>query len=96
MADRDNLKMRLMQNPEFAKEYARTKPFADVVMQIIIARNEAGLTQAQLARRIGTTQSVISRLESFESGGINLNTLYRIADALGLDVSIGLERREAG
>ena len=45
-------------------------------------RNEAGLTQRELAERVGTTQSVISRLESDEYEGHSLSMLYRIGAAL--------------
>jgi ribosome-binding protein aMBF1 (putative translation factor) len=46
------------------------------------ARNAAGLTQAALARRVGTTQSVISRLEDADYEGHSLTMLQRIAEAL--------------
>jgi ribosome-binding protein aMBF1 (putative translation factor) len=46
------------------------------------ARNAAGLTQADLAKLVGTTQSVISRLEDADYGGHSLSMLQRIADAL--------------
>lgn len=46
------------------------------------ARNAAGLTQADLAKLVGTTQSVISRLESADYEGHSLSMLQRIADAL--------------
>lgn len=53
-------------------------------------REKAGVTQSELARRIGTTKSAISRLES---GGrdIRLSTVERIAHALGRVVSIELK-----
>ena len=46
------------------------------------ARSAAGLTQAELARLVGTTQSVISRLEDADYEGHSLAMLQRIADAL--------------
>jgi len=46
------------------------------------ARSSAGLSQAQLAKLIGTTQSVISRLEDADYDGHSLTMLQRIADAL--------------
>ena len=46
------------------------------------ARKRAGLTQAQLARLVGTTQAAISRLESADYEGHSLSTLVRIARAL--------------
>ncbi|HKA55635.1 MAG TPA: helix-turn-helix domain-containing protein [Candidatus Binatia bacterium] len=47
------------------------------------ARTKAGLTQKQLATRLGTTQSVISRLESADYEGHSLGMLLRIAESLG-------------
>ncbi len=43
-------------------------------------RTEAGLSQAELARRMGTTQAAISRMEG--GGGRKLDTLQRLAEAL--------------
>ena len=56
---------------------------------IYAARTKAGLPQAQLAERIGTKQSVISRLEGADYEGHSLNGLHRIASALGLRLEIG-------
>jgi ribosome-binding protein aMBF1 (putative translation factor) len=46
------------------------------------ARTAAGLTQADLANLVGTTQSVISRLEDADYEGHSISMLQRIADAL--------------
>ena len=54
-------------------------------------RTQAGLTQGQLARKIGTTQSVISRLEDSDYGAQSLTMLRRIARALELYVRISFE-----
>src|SRR5438309_1145386 len=56
---------------------------ADIAMKVHDARREAGLTQKQLADRIGTKQSVISRIEDADYDGHSLTVLKRIADALG-------------
>ncbi|WP_373533124.1 helix-turn-helix transcriptional regulator [Vampirovibrio sp.] len=92
LSDLDKLESRLMEEPAFVNEYKASKPFAEVTMQIIRARYDAGLTQQQLAEKIGTRQSVISRIESFDYSGMNLRTLQRIAEALGLEVDIQLKR----
>ena len=55
------------------------------------ARAQAGLTQAQLARKVGTTQSAISRLEDADYGGHSLSMLRRIARALDLYLRITFE-----
>jgi ribosome-binding protein aMBF1 (putative translation factor) len=62
----------------------------EVAQVVYDARKQAGLTQTQLARRIGTTQSVISRLEDSDYGAHSLTMLRRIARALDLYVQITL------
>ncbi len=60
-----------------------------VVAQLIYrARTMAGLSQTELAARIGSKQSVISRLEDADYRGHSLNALQRIAAALGKSVEI--------
>jgi ribosome-binding protein aMBF1 (putative translation factor) len=64
---------------------------AAVAQLIYAARNKAGLSQAKLAERVGTKQSVISRLEDADYDGHSLSMLQRIAVALGKQVSIEFE-----
>lgn len=59
-----------------------TLPGTDVSRLLRRLREDAGLTQAELARRVATTQSVISRLESDDYEGHSLSMLARIASAL--------------
>jgi ribosome-binding protein aMBF1 (putative translation factor) len=61
---------------------------ATIARQIYELRIKAGLTQRQLAARVGTTHSVISRLESADYRGHSLSMLQRISRALnyGLEV----------
>ncbi len=61
---------------------------AAVAQLIYAARTRAGLSQAQLAERVGTKQSVISRLEDADYDGHSLTMLHRIAAALGQRVEI--------
>jgi len=58
--------------------------------QIYNLRTQAGLSQAQLAKLIGTTQSVISRLEDADYNGHSLNMLSRIAQALNCRIEVRL------
>lgn len=53
------------------------------------AREAAGLTQRELAERIGTQQPAIARLES-DGSSPSIRTLRAIAEALGVDLEIGL------
>lgn len=61
---------------------------ADVARRVHDLRTAAGLTQAQLARRVGTSPSVISRLEDADYEGHSLSMLRRIAAAVGKRVEI--------
>lgn len=65
----------------------------DIIRKLTQARLEKGLTQSQLAERIGTQRSNICRIES-GAQNLSLDLLLRIADALGKDVSIMLEERD--
>ena len=56
-------------------------------------RTRAGLTQTQLARRVGTTTSVISRLENADYEGHSLTMLRRVAAALDRNVQVTFSRR---
>ena len=61
---------------------------AAVAQLIYAARTKAGFSQADLAERIGTKQSVISRLEDADYEGHSLSMLHRIAAALGQCIEI--------
>lgn len=52
------------------------------IARLIYTTTDAGLTQEQLAELVGTTQSVISRLEDSDYNGHSLSMLSRIAEAL--------------
>jgi transcriptional regulator with XRE-family HTH domain len=67
---------------------ARIAAFRELVHRL---RVEAGLTQAELAERMGTTQSAIARMEG---GGTRptLDTLEKVAAAVGADLVIGVAR----
>lgn len=64
---------------------------AKVARQIFDLRTRAGLSQKELAEKVQTTQSVISRLEDADYEGHSLSMLRRIADVLGAKIDVGLE-----
>ena len=63
---------------------------AQVAQMIFAARTQAGLTQVELAKRIGTRQPVIARLEDADYAGHSLSMLQRVAAALGKSLEIRL------
>ena len=81
------VKKQLLQDEEFSKEYEKLKPRYAVISQIIEARKEQNLTQAELAKRVGTQKSNISRLES---GNYNpsLDFLIKVVHCLGKELDI--------
>jgi ribosome-binding protein aMBF1 (putative translation factor) len=85
----------LSEDPEFERLLAEEKVRSSAARAIYEARTAAGLTQAQLAEAIGTTQSVIARLESADYQGHTFNMLQRIAGALSRDVDVRLVPRAA-
>lgn len=87
------LRERWQQDPEYREAYARVSPEMDLAFQIAEARHRAGLTQAQLADRLHTKQSVVARWESGRARP-STRTLERIAAATGHRARIVLEPAE--
>ena len=75
-------------NPESEALLEEVRADAEVARTIYRLRSGAGLTQQALAERVGTTASVISRLEDADYTGHSLAMLRRIATALGRRVEI--------
>ena len=83
------LQERLLASPEVKAEYDRLGPVYALVGVLIDARHEAGLTQLQIAERMGTNQSVVARLENaHHMPSLDLATRY--AAALGRHLRIDL------
>jgi DNA-binding XRE family transcriptional regulator len=81
-------------DPEMQKLVDEEFQKLEIGQQIYDLRKEANLTQEELADMIGTTGSVISRLESADYDGHSLKMLERIAIALGKKVSLSIVDRE--
>jgi len=80
----------LVKDEEFKVEYEKLKPRYDVISQIIETRISQNITQEELALRVGTQKSNISRLES---GRYNpsLDFLVKVARCLGKEVHVKLK-----
>ena len=87
-------KARALARPGVKKAYDELDEEFAFLDEVLKARAEAGLTQAEVAARIGTTQSAVARLESAESRhSPSIATLQRYAKALGYKVQIRLVKR---
>lgn len=84
-----------MKTPDFKKAWHDLDEEFELLEQIIKAREKAGLTQTELAEKIGTKQPALSRLEK---GGIrkaNIETLSKIAEALNMELIIKFKPKKA-
>ena len=88
--DLKDVKRELLKNPEVKRDYDALDAEFKLASTIIERRLAKGLSQRQLASRIGTKQPVISRLESGDSKP-TLSLLKRVADALDAEVVVTLE-----
>jgi DNA-binding XRE family transcriptional regulator len=81
-----------MKDPEYRREYEKLEPEFQIAKALIEARIEGKITQAELAKKAGTGQAVISRLENMNATP-SLSLIQRVADALGLRVQLRLVPR---
>ncbi len=88
--DRDAFLSRQMKRRGFAKAYAERAPEYALLREILVARARSGLTQEAVARRMGTTKSAVSRLESATAHAPSVATLKRYAEAVGHRLEIHL------
>ena len=90
--DWKEVKRDLLKDPAVRREWEASEPEYQLARAIIRQRLAKGLSQRQLANRIGTKQPVISRLESGESKP-TLSLLKRVAEALDANVIVTLEEK---
>jgi transcriptional regulator with XRE-family HTH domain len=85
----DLSRLRKFQDDEYRVSYLDSHVKGSIAYQIRGLREKLGLTQAQFGALVGMPQTVISRLESGEGGGININTLLKIANGLKIGLAVG-------
>ena len=88
-----DLHKKWLKEPRYRKAYEALEEEFVLASAVIDARNRAGLTQEELARKMGTTQPVVARLES---GRVrpSMRTLERLAKATGSRLLIRFEPRD--
>lgn len=89
-----DIKAQRPHTPEMRDAYDRAERAFQFGERIRRVREDAGITQSELARRMGTNQAVIARLER---GGVDpkLSTIDRINRALGTELVIEFRKRDA-
>jgi transcriptional regulator with XRE-family HTH domain len=85
-----------LQDPAFAARFEQAGEAWDVALQLAALREQAGLSQRDLARKLKTSQQQISRLESPGYEGHSLSMLRRVAKALHARIRVVLETDSPG
>jgi DNA-binding XRE family transcriptional regulator len=81
-----------LKEPEFQREFNRIAVIGEIKRALIEARKRENLTQEEVAKRMGTTKSVISRMESLSNDYLpTLKSLIRYGEALGKKLKIEFE-----
>jgi transcriptional regulator with XRE-family HTH domain len=80
-----------LRQPEFSEGYAESFQDAYVATQIKVLREQNKWTQAALAKELGTTQTVISRIENVNYSAWNIRTLKKLARAFRVRLKVSFE-----
>ena len=78
------------QSPAFQAKVEEELAAINVAQDLVALRESRGLSQTQLADRLGVTQSAIAQLESAQPKNVELRTLVRVAAALGAHVDVSI------
>jgi len=83
----------LLANPEYRAIYEEEAAKKELWLQLVEARQNAGLTQVELARRLGVSQAQVARMEKRGYDAYTLNSLRRYVQALGEGFSLDIAVR---
>jgi transcriptional regulator with XRE-family HTH domain len=94
MLSHKQLRAAALKNPAVKQAFEEQTPEYEVLDEFLKARSAQGLTQAQVAEKIGTTQSAVARMESGQGKhSPTLATLTKYAQALGCRLEFKLVRQ---
>ena len=82
-----------LKDADFAERFKNAGEAWDVAVQLASLRKESGLSQKDLAKRVGTSQQQISRLESPSYEGHSLSMLRRVVEVLGATLRVEIQRK---
>ena len=83
----ESLHRKWMKDSEYRREYEKLEPEFQIARQMLAARLKKKMSQAELAKKAGTGQAVISRLEGMNAKP-SISLLQRVAEALGTPITI--------
>lgn len=83
-----------LKDPDFVEKFRKAGEAWDVALKLASLRKASGLSQKELAKRVGTSQQQISRLESPSYEGHSLSMLRRVADVLEATVHVEIQGKK--
>lgn len=93
MMTHEQLKEKMLQNPEVREQYENPEPELELLEVFLKARKEANMTQEDVAKKMHTSRPAVARIESVNmKHSPSLHTLLKYADALGCKLEINLKR----
>ena len=91
----ESFKKKALQKPKVREGYEKLAPAYELRRKLVALRQDAGLTQEQIAEKLSTNKSNISRLESVTSkSSPRLSTIVDYAEAVGYEVKIDFEPKK--
>src|SRR4030042_3235359 len=83
-----------LKDPDFAERFKKAGEAWDVAIKLASLRKSSGMSQKELAKKVGTSQPQISRLESPSCEGHSLSMLRRVAGVLGASLRVEIRRKK--
>lgn len=83
-----------LKDKDFADRFKKAGQAWDVALQLASLRKKSGLSQKELAEKVGTSQQQISRLESPSYEGHSLSMLRRVAEILGATIRVEIQHKK--
>ena len=90
-ASYEQWRKQLRANPEYAQLYQEEAAKSALWLQLVEGRQQAGLSQAEVAKRMGVSQAQVARIEKAGYDAYTLNTLRRYVAALGDEFSLEVQ-----
>jgi ribosome-binding protein aMBF1 (putative translation factor) len=87
------VEQRARKSATYRRTFARALHQVDLAVLVREMREDSGLTQTELAKKVGTAQSVIARLEDAEYTGHSLTMLERVAAVCGVALKLHAEKK---
>ena len=91
---KDFLKEQFKADKDLEKDFYKGLEKSRIAIEIAAFREREGLTQAELARRVGTSQSAIVRMENADYQNYSIRTLRKISEVLDLELLVSLRDKK--